>query len=189
MLGVERTASMEEIRAAYRKLALKWHPDRVPAEEKEVAKEQFQIVADAYQTLSDPVTREQYDNRGPGTAPLSEETAVQVRRPGGMSAEELFRNEFEDLFRNVTSQTRAAEGDRTTPMLAWGAAGSVAGGVLGVIFWAPAALPLALLGGAGGIARGYTDVDAATNFANLDAQTRKKTLEMLFRMSEGRNSE
>lgn len=60
-LGVERTATLADIKKAYRKLAHKYHPD-VSAEPDSEAK--FKDVAEAYATLKDPEKREAYDNLG-----------------------------------------------------------------------------------------------------------------------------
>ena len=62
VLGVERNAGKDEIKRAYRKLALKTHPDRNPGNKK--AEEQFKDINEAYQVLSDPEKRARYDQLG-----------------------------------------------------------------------------------------------------------------------------
>jgi len=63
ILGVERNASVEDIKKAYRKLALKWHPDR-NLKNKEKAEEKFKEIGEAYSVLSDPKKRQIYDQVG-----------------------------------------------------------------------------------------------------------------------------
>jgi len=63
ILGVPRTATDDEIRKAYRKLALKWHPDRNP-DNKAESEERFKEVSAAYAVLSDSAKRKQYDTFG-----------------------------------------------------------------------------------------------------------------------------
>ncbi len=64
ILGVSRDASLEEIKKAYRKLALQYHPDRVPPEKKKEAEEKFKEISEAYAVLSDPNKRRLYDTYG-----------------------------------------------------------------------------------------------------------------------------
>uniref|UniRef100_A0A8C5SZ17 DnaJ heat shock protein family (Hsp40) member B8 n=1 Tax=Laticauda laticaudata TaxID=8630 RepID=A0A8C5SZ17_LATLA len=59
-LGLNQNASQEDIKRAYRKLALKWHPDKNPYN-KEDAEKKFKAVAEAYEVLSDPQKRSLYD--------------------------------------------------------------------------------------------------------------------------------
>ena len=56
-LGIEKTASLDEIKKAYRKLAMKYHPDRDDGDQ-----EKFQQIKHAYEILSDPKKRQEYDN-------------------------------------------------------------------------------------------------------------------------------
>ncbi len=63
ILGVSRNASTEEIKRAYRKQALEWHPDR-HKDEKETAEKRFKEINEAYQVLSDPQKRSAYDQFG-----------------------------------------------------------------------------------------------------------------------------
>lgn len=72
VLGVSKNASLDEIKAAYRKQALKWHPDRNKSPE---ASEKFKEINKAFEVLSDPKKREIYDQYG--------EAAF---RPGGFGA-------------------------------------------------------------------------------------------------------
>lgn len=64
VLGVARDAGADDIKKAYRKLALKWHPDRHPKEQREQAETTFKQVSEAYEVLSDPEKRKKYDRFG-----------------------------------------------------------------------------------------------------------------------------
>lgn len=79
-LGVNHTTSADEIKKAYRKLASKHHPD------KGGNAEQFKKIQEAYETLSDPQKKHEYDNPAPQGNPFQ----------GGMGA-----NGFEDMFRDI----------------------------------------------------------------------------------------
>ena len=63
-LGVDRDASEDEIKRAYRKKAKKYHPDMNPDMEKEKAEKKFKEITEAYEVLSDPEKRAQYDRFG-----------------------------------------------------------------------------------------------------------------------------
>lgn len=64
VLGVARGASADDIKKAYRKLALKWHPDRHPEDKRAEAEVHFKRIAEAYEVLSDPEKRGRYDQFG-----------------------------------------------------------------------------------------------------------------------------
>jgi len=64
ILGVSKSASLDEVKKAYRELALRFHPDRVPHEQKKEAEEKFKEISDAYAGLSHPQKRALYDQYG-----------------------------------------------------------------------------------------------------------------------------
>ena len=90
VLGVVRTATVEEIKKAYRKKAIKYHPDRNPGNKE--AEEKFKEAAEAYEILSDTAKRERYDRfghaaTGSGAGGFG----------GGMSMDDIF-SKFGDIF-------------------------------------------------------------------------------------------
>src|SRR3989338_6664286 len=64
ILGAAKNATPQEIKKAYRSLALKYHPDRVPEAEKKEAEHKFKEMSEAYGVLSDPKKRQMYDQYG-----------------------------------------------------------------------------------------------------------------------------
>ena len=63
LLGISATATLDEIKSAYRQLALKYHPDRNPGDR--TAEDEFKKLSEAYQVLADPEKRQLYDLYGP----------------------------------------------------------------------------------------------------------------------------
>jgi len=64
VLGVNKGAGVDQIKKAYRELAMRHHPDRVPHEQKKEAEEKFKEISEAYAVLSDPQKRSLYDQHG-----------------------------------------------------------------------------------------------------------------------------
>lgn len=89
ILGIERTATLEDIKKAYRKLALRWHPDKNP-DNREEAEKRFKEIAQAYEVLSDPQKRSRYDS-GYSTAGCS---AAQDFNFRFRDADEIFKEFF-----------------------------------------------------------------------------------------------
>lgn len=96
VLGVAKNASAEEIKKAYRKLAIKYHPDKNPGNKE--AEEKFKEAAEAYDVLSNDEKRQRYDQFGHNMGPQG--------FPGGggggfyqstMSMEDIFEH-FGDIF-------------------------------------------------------------------------------------------
>jgi curved DNA-binding protein len=109
ILGVPRSASANEIKGAYRKLAMQYHPDRNPGDKQ--AEERFKEMNEAYQVLSDPQKRARYDQLGesysqwqqngaPGNFNWGQWTA----QPGvqEVNLDDLFgEGVFSDFFRSI----------------------------------------------------------------------------------------
>lgn len=107
VLGVPKGASEDEIKKSYRKLAMKYHPDRNQGESSKQAEEKFKEVKEAYEMLSDPQKRAAYDQYGhAGVDPN--------RGAGGPGAEGFsgFAEAFGDIFSDMFGQQRGRTGAR-----------------------------------------------------------------------------
>lgn len=101
VLGVDKKASADEIKKSYRKLAVKWHPDKNPGNK--AAEEKFKKISEAYAVLSDEKKREQYDQFG---------SADQYRQQ--YSQEDIFRGfDLDEILRSF-GFGGARAGGRTT---------------------------------------------------------------------------
>ena len=85
-LEVARTASAEEIKAAFRKLARRFHPDVAKGADKKKAEERFKEINEAYEVLSDPDKRKRYDELGPNWQNPGVQTGGFSTRRGGSPA-------------------------------------------------------------------------------------------------------
>ncbi|MFC1842755.1 molecular chaperone DnaJ [Candidatus Dependentiae bacterium] len=95
VLGVKKAASQDEIKKAYRKLALKYHPDRNP--DNKEAEDKFKEAAQAYEVLSDKQKRKQYDQFGHSGV---EGMGMGAGGPGGMNMDDIF-SAFGDIFGDI----------------------------------------------------------------------------------------
>lgn len=93
VLGVSKTASVEEIKKAYRKKAIEYHPDKNPGDSE--AEEKFKEAAEAYDVLSDAQKRQRYDQFG--HAGVGGAASGGGFGGGGMSMEDIF-SQFGDIF-------------------------------------------------------------------------------------------
>ena len=105
VLGVARDASDQELKSAYRKQALKHHPDRNPGDH--AAEEKFKQASEAYQVLSDPDKRAAYDRYGHaglggggfGASPFA----------GGVDISDIFGDLFGEMFNKGGAQRQARQ--------------------------------------------------------------------------------
>ncbi|KAF2460395.1 hypothetical protein BDY21DRAFT_335289 [Lineolata rhizophorae] len=119
VLGLEHDASADQVKSAYRKAALKTHPDKVAGDEKEGAHAKFQEVAFAYAVLSDPRRRSRYDATG-----RTEETLHPDDVDDDFNWTEFYREQFEDVvnfdsINQFASEYKGSEEERNDLLAAY----------------------------------------------------------------------
>lgn len=125
ILGVDRKASADDIRSAYRKLAVKYHPDKNPGDKK--SEDKFKEINEAYQVLSDEQKRARYDQLGSAYSDFRtgggrpddfrwddwfQQNAGQQRRGGGV--DDMFGSSgnaggFSDFFRTIFGEAMRSQ--------------------------------------------------------------------------------
>ncbi|KAF9569704.1 DnaJ-domain-containing protein [Agrocybe pediades] len=189
LLNLNKNATQEEVRQAYRKESLKTHPDRLvnatPAEIKQ-ATERFQEIADAYYVLSDPKRRQEYDNLYRTRADRSTDPGSSSNffsqfagmfgggssqsRPSQPNAEGVFADVFEELLR--------PEVDRRVPWWSW--FGAISGGGLGfIVANVPGLMLGAFAGNRLGAVRDAKGKSVAAVFNDLGGQQKAEILRAL----------
>src|SRR5579871_2056266 len=106
VLGVQRACSIEDVKAAYRKLAKELHPDRNPGDNS--AEHKFKEINEAYDVLKDPDKRAAYDRFGHAAF----ENGMGGRGPSGFDFASSFTDVFDDLFGEFMGGRRARRQNR-----------------------------------------------------------------------------
>ena len=101
ILGVEKNASADEIKRAYKKVAIKYHPDRNPGDKE--AEEKFKQAAEAYDVLRDPDKRARYDQFG--AAGVDGANGFGGFGGAGMDINDIFSH-FGDIFSDTSEKQR-----------------------------------------------------------------------------------
>jgi molecular chaperone DnaJ len=110
LLGVSRDASDQELKSAYRKLALKHHPDRNPGDH--TAEERFKQASEAYQVLSDQDKRAAYDRYGHAGVSAASQGFNGSPFGGGVDISDIFGDLFGEMFSTGGSSHRGSRQQR-----------------------------------------------------------------------------
>ena len=209
ILEISPSATQQQIREAYKKAALKSHPDRVPADspERPVRTKKFQRVNDAYYTLSDPTRRRDYDEARTyhfGTGSGESETDADEDIPRASSGtggfpwsafgfggshpsatggeEEKFANDqFGGAFEEMLREEGMAEGSDARPTTKfWSIVGGLSGGAMGfIIANFPGAVAGAVAGNRLGAVRDSKGKSVYQVFQELPGEDKRKLLSEL----------
>ncbi|KAL1875817.1 hypothetical protein Daus18300_003008 [Diaporthe australafricana] len=116
VLSLERTATPDQIKKAYRKASLKTHPDKVPEDQKDEATTAFQSIAFAYAILSDPARRKRYDATG--------STSESIVDSEGFNWSEYYREQFaeaisEDAINKFAAKYKGSDEEKDDLLVAY----------------------------------------------------------------------
>ncbi len=118
ILGLEKSASADEIKKAYRNLAFKYHPDRNPGDK--AAEETFKKINEAYSVLGDESKKKQYDMYGSSSS-YTQNSAYGSYSATGTYGDSGYTNPFEEFFRyaNYAGNRSASEKDDGYETYTW----------------------------------------------------------------------
>ncbi|KAJ3085793.1 hypothetical protein HK102_013830 [Quaeritorhiza haematococci] len=192
ILGLERTATDDEIKRAYRKEALKWHPDKNPDNRHE-AEVRFKLVAEAYEVLRDSDKRAVYDRYGAAGLRNGGAEDQSWGAGGGRgfhfrTAEEIFReffghhDPFASAFQNMHDPFMSPFGQRSAFGAPFAAPfGSMFGGGFGSPFGAAAhADPFGFYGGGGGGSSSNFTTSSFSSFGGMGSTSTSTSTQTVF---------
>lgn len=107
ILGVEKKVNFDEIKSKYRKLAMKYHPDRNAGNEE--AEEKFKQITEAYEVLSNPEKRREYDK-----SLLSKESGTNKKTKQNSGSFNFNPNDFKDMFSDYFNEDDMNKNDKET---------------------------------------------------------------------------
>ncbi|WEW60331.1 hypothetical protein PRK78_005816 [Emydomyces testavorans] len=180
ILELDPSATQQQIRDAYKRAALKHHPDRVPADSPERAArtKKFQQINDAYYILSDPRRRREYDDaRRTSSSAESSWTHTHPPPQSESFASDQFGSMFEEMLREEgmpPDEARAAVG------YFWSVVGGLSGGAIGfIVANFPGALAGAVAGNRLGAVRDKNGKSVYEVFQALPQEDKAKILSRL----------
>ena len=208
ILELPPSATEEEVKRAYKKAALKWHPDRVAVDSPERVKrtKRFQAINDAYYTLSDKTRRRDYDDarrfHTGSTWTFDDDADEDVPRPppqqqaggipswfnmfgfgkpaDGAQTSQFADQQFEGAFEEMMHEEDLADDNKQPTKRFWTMLGGISGGAMGFIFGVVVGLvPGAIAGSKAGAIRDAKGKSVYKVFQALDQGQKAKILSEL----------
>ncbi|CZT18047.1 probable SIS1 Heat shock protein [Ramularia collo-cygni] len=205
-LEIDSKATQQQVRDAYKKQALRHHPDRVPADspERQSRTKKFQQINDAYYTLSDESRRRDYDVtrnqfHGFGGRPTAGQDVPMPEAGGSMpggfpwsafgfggkakteeDANTYSNEQFGDVFEEMMRDNDMADGDKKPTKLFWSIVGGASGGAMGfIVANLPGAIAGAVAGNRLGAVRDKRGKSVYSVFQELDQPEKMRLLSQL----------